>query len=202
MLGWTGGFETTLRMYSLQYGNSLTKKLKFCHPRRSRYAFSFFGLVDLIAILPTWLAFIFPGWETLIVLRTLRIVRVFSLKRFSRAAMTIYNALQASRYKIGVFIIGLVLISVVAGSLMYIIESLDLLRYTSKRWDWVERCFTGLRPQATKILPDGATARILHPAASLRAVGIVGPCHVSLGASATPYSGRAPRLKSKFGNRQ
>ena len=97
----------------------------FCHPRRSRYAFSFFGIVDFIAILPTWLVFIFPGWESLIVLRTLRmfrIVRIFSLQRFSRAAMTIYNALQASRYKIGVFIIGVVLISVVAGSLMYLVE--------------------------------------------------------------------------------
>lgn len=97
----------------------------FCHPKRSRYAFSFFGIVDFIAILPTWLAFIFPGWETLIVLRTLRmfrIVRIFSLKRFSRAAMTIYNALRASRYKIGVFVIGVVLISFVAGSLMYLVE--------------------------------------------------------------------------------
>ena len=97
----------------------------FCHPRRSRYAFSFFGIVDFIAILPTWLAFFFPGWETLIVLRTLRmfrIVRIFSLQRFSRAAMTIYNALQASRYKIGVFVLGVILISFVAGSLMYLVE--------------------------------------------------------------------------------
>ena len=97
----------------------------FCHPRRSRYAFSFFGVVDFIAILPTWLVLVFPGWDALIVLRTLRmfrIVRIFSLQRFSRSAMTIYNALQASRYKIGVFVIGVVLISVVAGSLMYLIE--------------------------------------------------------------------------------
>ncbi len=97
----------------------------FCHPRRSRYAFSFFGIVDIIAILPTWLAFIIPGWESLIVLRVLRvfrIFRIFSLGRFSRAARTVANALKATRYKIGTFVVGVVLVSVVAGSLLYFLE--------------------------------------------------------------------------------
>lgn len=97
----------------------------FCHPRPSRYAFGFFGLVDFVSIVPTWLAFVVPGWDTLAVLRVLRmfrIFRIFSLERFSRAAMTIVNALRASLYKIAAFVIGVVLISVVAGSLMYLIE--------------------------------------------------------------------------------
>lgn len=96
-----------------------------CHPRPSRYAFGFFGLVDFVSIVPTWLAFVVPGWDTLAVLRVLRmfrIFRIFSLERFSRAAMTIVNALRASLYKIGAFVIGVVLISVVVGSLMYLIE--------------------------------------------------------------------------------
>ena len=96
-----------------------------CHPKPSRYAFGFFGLVDFISIVPTWLAFMVPGWETLAVLRVLRmfrIFRIFSLERFSRAAMTIVNALRASLYKIGAFVIGVVLISVVAGSLMFLVE--------------------------------------------------------------------------------
>lgn len=97
----------------------------FCHPRPSRYAFGFFGLVDFVSIAPTWLAFVFPGLDTFAVLRVLRmfrIFRIFSLGRFSRAAMTISNALEATRYKIGAFVIGVVLISVVAGSLMYLVE--------------------------------------------------------------------------------
>ena len=97
----------------------------FCHPRPSRYAFGFFGLVDFVSIAPTWLEFVFPGWGTVAVLRVLRmfrIFRIFSLGRFSRAAMTIGNALEATRYKIGTFVIGVILISVVAGSLMFLVE--------------------------------------------------------------------------------
>ena len=76
----------------------------FCHPQPSRYATQFFGWVDLVSILPTWLEFLFPGWDTLAALRVLRMLRIFrilSLGRFSRAAMTIGNALEATRYKIG-----------------------------------------------------------------------------------------------------
>ena len=97
----------------------------FCHPRPSRYAFGLFGLVDFVSIAPTWLAFAFPGWDTVAVLRVLRMFRIFrilSLGRFSRAAMTIGNALEATRYKIGAFVMGVVLISVVAGSLMFLVE--------------------------------------------------------------------------------
>ena len=97
----------------------------FCHPRPSRYTFGFFGLVDVVSIAPTWLEFVFPGWDTLAVLRVLRMFRIFrvlSLGRFSRAAMTIGNALEATRYKIGAFVIGVGLISVVAGSLMFLVE--------------------------------------------------------------------------------
>ena len=67
----------------------------------------------------------FPGAGTFAVLRVLRMLRIFrilSLGRFSRAAMTIGNALEATRYKIGAFVIGVVLISVVAGSFMFLVE--------------------------------------------------------------------------------
>ena len=97
----------------------------FCHPRPSHYAFGFFGMVDFVSIAPMWLEFVVPGWDTLAVLRVLRmtrILRILSLGRFSRAAMTIGNALEATRYKIGAFVAGVVLISVVAGSLMFLVE--------------------------------------------------------------------------------
>ena len=107
-------------VFTLEYGLRL-----FCHPRPSRYAFRFFGLVDFVSILPTWLAIAFPGWETLAALRVLRMFRVFrilSLGRFSRAAHAIGAALEATRYKIGAFVMGVLLLSVVAGSLMYLVE--------------------------------------------------------------------------------
>lgn len=97
----------------------------FCHRKRSRYPFGFFGLVDFVSIAPTWLAFVFPDADTFAILRVLRmfrIFRIFSLGRFSRAAMMIGNALEATRYKIAALVIGVVLISVVAGSLMYLAE--------------------------------------------------------------------------------
>ena len=100
----------------------------FCHRKRSRYAFGFIGLVDFVSIVPTWLAFINPAWDTVAVLRVVRmfrIFRIFSLGRFSRAAMTIGNALEATRYKIGAFVIGVVLLSVVAGALMFLVEGPD-----------------------------------------------------------------------------
>lgn len=96
-----------------------------CHPKPGRYAFRFFGAIDLVSIAPTWLAFLFPGWDTFAVLRVLRMLRVFrilSLRRFSRAAAAIGNALAATRYKIGAFVFGVVLISVTAGALMYLVE--------------------------------------------------------------------------------
>lgn len=96
-----------------------------CHSRPSRYAFGFFGLVDFVSIAPTWLVLVFPGWETLAALRVLRMFRIFrilSLGRFSRAAQTIGRALEAARFKIGAFVLGVVLISVVAGSLLYLAE--------------------------------------------------------------------------------
>ena len=95
------------------------------HSRPSRYAFSFFGMVDFVSIAPTWLVLAFPGWQGLAVLRVLRVFRLFrmmSLGRFSRAAATIGSALRASRHKIGAVVVGVVLISLSAGSLMYLIE--------------------------------------------------------------------------------
>ena len=97
----------------------------WCHPRPARYAFSFFGLVDVVSILPTYVALLVPGWESLAVLRVLRVLRVFrvfSLGRFSRASKVIAHALTASRYKIAVVVAGALLVALVAGSLQYLIE--------------------------------------------------------------------------------
>ena len=97
----------------------------WCHPRPARYAFSFFGLVDIISIAPTYAALFVPGWESLAVLRVLRvlrILRIFSLGRFSTASEVIARSVIAARYKIFVVLAGIFLVATVAGSLQYAIE--------------------------------------------------------------------------------
>ncbi len=90
-----------------------------------KYVFSFFGLVDLLSIIPTYLSLVFVGAHSLLVIRSIRLLRVFrifKLARFLGEASQLMTALKASRIKIIVFI-GTVLTSVVIlGTLMYLIE--------------------------------------------------------------------------------
>ena len=91
-----------------------------------RYATSFFGVVDLLAILPSYLSLIIPHSHYLLTIRVLRVLRVFrilKLARFVGEAGTLRRALKASRYKISVFLTTVVAIVVIAGSVMYLIES-------------------------------------------------------------------------------
>lgn len=96
-----------------------------CLRRPWRYARSFFGVIDLLAVLPTYLALLFPAIHVLIdvrVLRLLRIFRVFKLTAYIAEYQQLASALAASRRKIAVFLATIVLIVVVLGSLMYVIE--------------------------------------------------------------------------------
>ena len=93
--------------------------------RRLSYAISFFGLVDLMAILPTYLSFVIPGSQSLLTIRTLRLLRVFrvfKLTHFTREARTLVSALRASGRKISVFIFTVLVIVVICGSAMYVLE--------------------------------------------------------------------------------
>ncbi|MCD6585311.1 MAG: ion transporter [Desulfobacteraceae bacterium] len=93
--------------------------------RPVNYATSFFGIVDLLAIFPTYLSIFVPGSQSLLTiraLRLLRIFRVFKLTHFTREARTIMAALRASGRKIGVFISAVLAIVVITGSVMYVIE--------------------------------------------------------------------------------
>jgi voltage-gated potassium channel len=93
--------------------------------RPSRYATSFFGFVDSLAILPTYLSLFIPGSQYLFTVRVLRLLRVFrvlKLTEYLYEASIITQALQASRRKISVFLLAVVTLVVVVGSLMYIIE--------------------------------------------------------------------------------
>jgi len=90
-----------------------------------RYQRSFFGVVDLLSILPTYLSLIIPGAEYVLVLRllrTLRIFRVLKLLNYMQGSNIILGALAASRHKITVFIVAVSVLVTLMGSFMYLIE--------------------------------------------------------------------------------
>jgi voltage-gated potassium channel len=93
--------------------------------RPIRYALSFYGLVDLIAILPTYLSLFVPGTQfflTVRILRLLRIFRILKLSEYTSASRILSSALMASRKKIFVFLVAVLTIVTVVGSLMYVVE--------------------------------------------------------------------------------
>ena len=93
--------------------------------RPLRYALSIWGVIDLLAILPTYLSLLLPGAQSLLVVRVLRILRVFrilKLTRYIEESGLLLQALWRSRRKILLFLSLVVTIAIVAGSLMYVIE--------------------------------------------------------------------------------
>jgi len=103
--------EYFLRIYSIN------KPLK--------YIFSFMGIIDLLSIIPTYLIFVFPVAHSLSVIRSIRLIRVFrvfKLSHYLRGAHTMQIALRSSRPKIIVFLLSIIILVIVLGTLMYIIE--------------------------------------------------------------------------------
>lgn len=111
--GFTGLFtvEYALRLLSVR--------------RPLAYARSFFGVVDLAAVLPTYLALLFPGGQYFLAVRVLRLIRVFrvlKLANYLDAAGVLMRALRASRPKITVFLVAVIALVVMAGALLYVVE--------------------------------------------------------------------------------
>lgn len=97
----------------------------FSAPNRFRYAFSFFGIVDLLSVLPSYLSLLFVGMQYLLVIRILRILRVFrvlKLKAYMQQAGFLASALKTSQQKITVFFLSLVLLVTIYGSVVYVVE--------------------------------------------------------------------------------
>ena len=93
--------------------------------RKRAYLFSFYGIIDLCSILPTYLAFIFPSAAYLLVIRILRVLRIFrilKLFRYIGEANLLYAALLQARRKIFVFLFSVIVLIVIFGALMFIIE--------------------------------------------------------------------------------
>ena len=97
----------------------------YCAKNRWKYALSFFGLVDLMAILPTYLALFFPELNAFLavrVLRMLRVFRVFKLTSYISEVAMLATAMRESRRKILVFLSVVLMVVMVMGTLMYVIE--------------------------------------------------------------------------------
>ncbi len=89
------------------------------------YACSFFGIVDILAILPTWATLFFPGAHYLTVIRLLRVLRIFrvlKLTQYVSESKVILYALHKSKRKIMVFLLSVLSIVTIFGALMYVVE--------------------------------------------------------------------------------
>ena len=90
-----------------------------------KYARSFFGVIDLLAILPTYISAIFPGANYLLVVRALRVMRIFrilKLVEYVKGARVIMRALRASQAKITVFLMAVLILATIMGAVMYLAE--------------------------------------------------------------------------------
>ena len=93
--------------------------------RPLKYALSFYGIIDLLSILPTYLGIFFAGTHSLMVVRSLRLLRVFRVMKLTRylgEASQLGAALKASRRKILVFLFVVLTASMIMGTLMFMIE--------------------------------------------------------------------------------
>ena len=90
-----------------------------------RYIFSFYGIIDFLSVIPTYLSLIIVGSQSLIVIRVLRLLRVFrilKLTRYTQAGKSLARAMWQSREKISVFVFFVIIIVVIVGTIMYLIE--------------------------------------------------------------------------------
>ena len=90
-----------------------------------RYIFSFYGIIDFLSVIPTYLGLIIVGSHNLMVIRVLRLLRIFrilKLTRYTQAGRTLARAIWASREKISVFIFFVVILVVIVGTIMYLVE--------------------------------------------------------------------------------
>jgi voltage-gated potassium channel len=107
-------------LFTIEYGLRL---VSISHPRR--YATSFFGIVDLISILPSYLSLLIPGTQYLLVIRILRLLRIFrvlKLSEYLRESGLLGRALWASRRKISVFLLTVITLVIIIGTLIYVVE--------------------------------------------------------------------------------
>jgi len=115
-------------MFTIEYSMRI-----YCIKRPLSYVFSFYGIIDLLSVIPTYLSVLLPGTEVLSVIRILRVLRIFrvlKLVQYMGEANHLGEALIASKTKIFVFLFSVMNIVVILGSIMYLIEG-EAAGYTS-----------------------------------------------------------------------
>ncbi len=99
-----------------------------CVERPAKYALSFFGIVDLLSITPTYLSLFIPGSQYLAAIRFLRVLRTFrvlKLSTYQRESNLLMNAIRTGARRIAVFMFFVLTLVVVLGSLMYVVEGVE-----------------------------------------------------------------------------
>lgn len=97
----------------------------YCSPRPFFYGRSFYGVVDLLSVLPSYISLIFPGANYLLIIRLLRVLRIFrvlKLLRYLSEANVLLRSMLMSRRKIMIFFFSVLILSVIFGSMMYVVE--------------------------------------------------------------------------------
>ena len=123
-VAWATGFYIVEWGFTLLFTAEYVLRLLVVR-RPLRYAFSIWGVIDLLAILPSYISFFIPGTQSLLVVRVLRLLRVFrilKLTRYIEESGVLMQALWRSRRKILLFLSMVVTIAIIAGALMYVIE--------------------------------------------------------------------------------
>ncbi|TDX10761.1 ion transporter [Flavobacterium sp. S87F.05.LMB.W.Kidney.N] len=90
-----------------------------------KYIFSFYGIIDLLAVLPMYLSIFFPGASILSIVRALRFLRLFKIlhiPQISHQSLQLKEAIEASKEKILVFIYFVLISTVIIGTIMYLVE--------------------------------------------------------------------------------
>lgn len=107
-------------LFTLEYVLRLS-----CVSRPTKYATSFFGAVDLLAILPAYISLLLPGAQSLMVVRALRVLRIFRILKLGRyfiEGRLLGQAVWDTRYKITVFVLTVLTLVLIIGAVMYVIE--------------------------------------------------------------------------------
>jgi voltage-gated potassium channel len=117
-------------LVTLEWGFTVVFSIEFilrliCIRRPLRYIFSFLGIIDLLSIVPTYIGLIYPGAQTLLVvraLRLLRIFRIFRLRHYVNEMQFLLGAVKGSARKISIFMMMVFTTVIILGSVMYLVE--------------------------------------------------------------------------------
>lgn len=117
-------------LYYLEWGFTILFSVEYVariliSPKPLRYVFSFWGIIDLVSIVPTFISPFISGYTSIRVVRALRLLRIFrilKLSRFTSESQALAHSLKASYYKIIVFLFFVVMMMILTGTIMYVVE--------------------------------------------------------------------------------